>query len=198
MSKAQFLQELTAGLQQLPPEEVARQRDYYDELLSDMVEDGMSEEEAVAKLGSVQEIIQNILQDTPLPTLVRTRLRPKNGWTAAAVVVTILGAPLWVPLLLAFVLTGGCVALAIWAVIAAFFLIVFALGIAGIIVFFKGFTLFSFSAAYVPLSLGSGLLLLGLALLIFLGAEQASVALFRGGRWIYRSVKGLFIQKEAR
>ncbi len=197
MSKEQFLQTLTSGLRQLPPDEVMRQRDYYEELLADMMEDGMSEEEAVAKLGDVQEIIQNILRDTPLPTLVRTKLRPKNGWTAAAVIVTILGAPLWVPLLLALVLAGGGVALAIWTVIAALFIVVFALGLAGLIIFIKGFTLFPLGAAYVPFSLGSGLLILGLAILVFLAAEQSSVFLFRGGRWIYRSIKGLFIKKEA-
>ena len=41
MTKERFLQELTRRLRQLPPDEVERQRAYYEELLADMMEDGM-------------------------------------------------------------------------------------------------------------------------------------------------------------
>lgn len=197
MNKEPFLQELTRKLHQLPPEEVARQRAYYEELLADMVEDGMSEEDAVAKLGDPDEIVKNILQNTPLPTLVKTRIRPKNGWTAAAVIVAILGAPLWIPLILAFLLSIFGVTIAIWAVIIAFFAVVFSLGIAGIVILCKGLFLFPVGANYALFSAGAGLLLLGLGCLVFLAAKYASIALFRGGKWIYRTIKGLFIAKEA-
>lgn len=197
MNKEQFLQELARKLHQLPPEEVERQCAYYEELLADMVEDGMREEDAVAKLGDISDIVRNILQDTPLPTLVKTRIRPKNGWTAAAVIVAILGAPLWVPLILALLLSVFCVTVAIWAVILAFFAVVLSLGIAGIAILYKGLFLFPLGANYTLFSVGAGLLLLGLGCLVFLAAEYASITLFRCGKWIYRTMKGLFIAKEA-
>lgn len=197
MNKEQFLQELTKRLHQLPPEEVERQLAYYEELLADMTEDGMCEEEAVAKLGDPAEIVKSILQDTPLPTLVKTRIRPKNGWTTAGTLVVILGAPLWISLLLAFLLSIFGVTVAIWAVILAFFAVVLSLGIAGIAILCKALFLFPTGADYALFSVGAGLLLLGLGCLVFLAAEYASIALFRGGKWIYRTIKGLFIAKEA-
>ena len=197
MNKEQFLQELTRKLHQLPPEEVERQRAYYEELLADMIEDGMCEEDAVAKLGDILEIVQTILQDTPLPTLVKTRLRPKNGWTAAAVILVILGAPLWIPLLLALLLSIFGITIAIGAVIIAFLAVVLSFGIAGIAILWKSLFLFSLGTNYAMFSIGAGLLLLGMGCLVFLAAKSVSIALFRGGKWIYRTLKRLFIAKEA-
>lgn len=197
MNKEEFLQELTRKLHQLPPEEIERQRAYYEELLADMMEDGMCEEDAVAKLGDLSDIVQNILQDMPLPTLVKTRFRPKHGWTVAAVLVAILGAPLWIPLILALLLSIFGVTIAIWAVIAAFFAIVFSLAVAGIAILCKSLVLFPLGANYTLFSIGVGLLLLGLGCLAFLATKYAAIALFRGGKWIYRMLKRLFIAKEA-
>ncbi len=196
MTKDVFLRELTRGIHQLPPDEVNRQRAYYEELLADMMEDGIDEEAAVAKLGDVSAIVEEILRDTPLPTLVKTRLKPKKGWTAAAIVLVILGAPLWLPLLLALLLTAFAVCLSIGAVIVAAFAMVLALALAGLAIIFRGVTLFSLGGSYVIFSVGCGLLLLGLVGLSFLAAKYAAIGLFRGGRWLFRAVKGLFIAKE--
>lgn len=196
MNKAQFLQRLTEKLHQLPPEEIERQRAYYDELISDMMEDGLSEAEAVEKLGDLSAIVDEILRDTPLPTLVKTRIRPKNGWTAAAVVAAIVGIPLWLPLLLALLAVLFAVAVSFLAVIASLFAVVLALGFAGIVVLVKAFTL-SMGPSYTLLSLGAALLLMGLGCLGFLAAEYAAKGLFHGGKWLYGQMKSLFIQKEA-
>ncbi len=198
MTKEVFLRELTRGLQQLPPEEVKRQRAYYEELLADMMEDGIDEEAAVAKLGDVSEIVEEILRNTPLPTLVKTRLKPRNGWTTAAVVGAILGAPIWLSLLLALVMTVFAVCVSFGAVIVAAFAVVFALAIAGVGIIIRGVTLFSLGGGYVIFSIGSGLLLLGLFCLSFLAAKYAAMGLFRGGRWLFRTVKGLFIVREGK
>lgn len=196
MTKERFLQELTRRLRQLPPDEVERQRAYYEELLADMMEDGMEEEAAVEKLGDISEIVEEILRDTPLPTLVKTKFKPRNGWTTAAIVVAILGAPLWLSLLLALAATIFAVCLAIGAVILSLFVMVGALAIAGLTIIFRGVTLFSLGGSYVIFSIGSGLLLLGLVGLSFLAAKYAAIGLFRGGRWLFRAIKGLFIVKE--
>lgn len=197
MNKAQFLQLLTEKLRQLPPEEIERQRAYYDELISDMMEDGLSEAEAVEKLGDLSAIADEILRDTPLPTLVKTRIRPKNGWTTAAILVAILGAPLWIPLLLALLLTGFAVLCVIFAVIVSLFAAVLSLGLAGIVVLVKSVTLFTLGPSYALFSLGAALLLLGLGCLGFLAAEYAAIGLFRGAKWLYAQLKDLFIRKEA-
>ena len=68
MNKAEFLAALRERLSGLPEEDFNRSVDYYTEMIDDRVEDGMSEEEAVACLGSMDEIItqmQNIAETIP-------------------------------------------------------------------------------------------------------------------------------------
>lgn len=196
MTKECFLQELGKQLRQLPPEEIAQHQAYYEELLEDMLEDGMSEEDAVAKLGDLSVIAQEILQNTPLPTLVKGRFRPKKEWSIPVVLLLILGAPLWLPLSLALVISAAAILFAFGVVVAALFAVVLSLGIAGIAVLFKSLTLFSLGGNYSLFALGAGCLLLGLGCLAFLAAEQAAIALLRGGRWIYRKLKASLIKKE--
>lgn len=52
MSKADFLRLLERALAQLSEEERQKNLEYYSELLDDMMEEGMTEAEATAKLGS--------------------------------------------------------------------------------------------------------------------------------------------------
>ena len=112
MTKADFLQLLERALAQLPEEERQANLEYYSELLDDMLEEGMTEAEATAKLGSPSQIAQSILQEVPLGKLVSTRMKPKSGWTPLAIVLAVVGSPVWVPLLLlggGLVLLGLCV-----------------------------------------------------------------------------------------
>lgn len=196
MTKEVFLRELERGLHQLPADEINRRKAYYEELLADMMEDGISEEDAVAKLGDLSEIINEILRDTPLPTLVKTRLHPKHGWTVAAITIAILGSPIWVSLLFALIVTVGAMILAFFSVILALFLTVIALALAGVMVIIHGFGLFAANIGLAVFSIGTGLIMLGLVCLSFLAAKYASIGLYRGGRWLVRSAKGLLIKKE--
>ena len=101
MSKADFLRLLERALAQLSEEKRQKNLEYYSELLDDMMEEGMTEAEATAKLGSPSQIAQSILQEMPLGKLVSTRMKPKSGWTPLAIVLAVVGSPIWVPLLLA-------------------------------------------------------------------------------------------------
>ena len=96
MTKADFLQLLERALAQLPEEERRANLEYYSELLDDMLEEGMTEAEATAKLGSPSQIAQSILQEVPLGKLVSTRMKPKSGWTPLAIVLAVVGSPVWV------------------------------------------------------------------------------------------------------
>lgn len=196
MTKAEFLHELANKLKQLPAEEINQQQAYYEELLADMMEDGISEEEAVSRLGNTNKIAEDLLRDQPIQVLMKKRFRPKNGWTVAAVAASVLGAPLWVPLLLAFILIIAAVVLAIGAVIFSLFVCVLAFACAGVMIIVRGFWLIPLSGENAVCAVGIGFLLLGLVCLAFLAAEYVSVGLYRGGKWIFRGVKALLVVKE--
>lgn len=44
-----------------------------------MTEDGLDVEDAVAKLGNMEDIVNEIMIDAPMSTLVKNRFRPKGG-----------------------------------------------------------------------------------------------------------------------
>lgn len=69
MTKSEFLDELCRRIKMLPPEETERAVSFYSEAIDDKVESGMTEEEAVASLGSMDDIVLQVesaaLKSTP-------------------------------------------------------------------------------------------------------------------------------------
>ncbi len=196
MSKADFLRLLERALAQLSEEERQKNLEYYSELLDDMMEEGMTEAEATAKLGSPNQIAQSILQEMPLGKLVSTRMKPKSGWTPLAIVLAVVGSPVWVPLLLATVAIVLAVFVSIWALGFAAVAVVLGLAVAVVAT-----PIIAIRAAVMTLPLGlmllgAGLVLLGLCVLGGLMAVELCKLLWQLTVWLAHKIKGLFIRKE--
>lgn len=196
MSKADFLRLLERALAQLSEEERQKNLEYYSELLDDMMEEGMTEAEATAKLGSPNQIAQSILQEMPLGKLVSTRMKPKSGWTPLAIVLAVVGSPVWVPLLLA----GAAVVLAlfvsIWALGFAAVAVVLGLAVAVVATPIIAIRAATLTLPVGLLLLGAGLVLLGLCVLGGLMAVELCKLLWQLTVWLAHKIKGLFIRKE--
>ncbi len=63
MDKGYFLYELRNALSFMPKEELEKTIAYYSESISDRMDEGMSEEEAIAALGSIEEIVDSIKKE---------------------------------------------------------------------------------------------------------------------------------------
>lgn len=98
MNKYEFLAEVRRGLGGMKKADIDRSLEYYREMIEDRVEDGLTEEEAVAALGPVEKVIADILsgaetsesEDTPTPVSSFTGEKDKkegNGLLAALLVV---------------------------------------------------------------------------------------------------------------
>lgn len=61
MTRNEFKNALSARLLTLPMSESTKTLDFYDEMICDRIEDGMSEEEAVAALGDIDNLAKEIL-----------------------------------------------------------------------------------------------------------------------------------------
>ncbi len=61
MNKQQFFNELNSLLKSLPSKERKKTNTYYNEIINDYIEDGLSEEQAISRLGDVQEIANDIM-----------------------------------------------------------------------------------------------------------------------------------------
>lgn len=93
MKKSEFLRELQQYLDGSPAAEAKKSIEYYAEMIDERMEDGLSEEEAVAALGPAEAVAAQIRCEMPK--------EEKKVWNT---VMLILGAPLWIPLLAAAVL----------------------------------------------------------------------------------------------
>ena len=61
MKKEQFIKNLRYSLRKLKKDEREKYLAYYEEIISDMIENGVSEEEAVAHQGETKKRVQNWL-----------------------------------------------------------------------------------------------------------------------------------------
>jgi len=107
MNKAEFLNELSFCLQNMNNSEKNKFIIFYDEMLSDYVENGMTEEDAGGKIGDPKKIADYGSVKINLPF---TGIRGLNY------ILTIIGFPLWGSVLLAFVLMVFSVYVIIWCV----------------------------------------------------------------------------------
>ena len=114
MKKEEFLTELRSKLNGLSKEEIDERINFYSEMIDDRISEGKSEEEAVADLGGVDKVIDDILKDTPLLNLVKERIKPKRRLRAWEIILLILGFPLWFPLMIVFFVLVFVAYLLIW------------------------------------------------------------------------------------
>ena len=87
MNKLQFLKRLDGALSGLNDDERKRQLDFYAEMIDDMTEDGLSEDEAILRLGSVQGIASKILCEAE-----PGQLRKKKKLGTGGKILIVLGA----------------------------------------------------------------------------------------------------------
>ena len=195
MNKQEFLDALRAALAQMPAEEREKQIAYYDELISDMCEDGMSETETVAKLGDPQAIAEELLTALPLGTLIKTSIKPKKDWSPFAVVLIVLGFPLWFPLIVSFFAIVLSLLITIWARAVSFAAVVLALGLTAVAIPIAAVTGVLVEASPIVI-VGSMLVLAGLCVLGALAIPPLFRGIARLCRAIWRGIKSMFIKKE--
>ncbi len=196
MNKQQFLAAISYRLSGLPPTDISRSLDYYSEMIDDRIEDGLSEEDAVAAMGNIDDIVAQILMETPLPKLVKAKARPSRSlrWWEIALIVA--GAPLWAPLLLTAVILCLVFYLLIWVFIAVFYFVDLILAFCGAVgLFGMAIIFFSQGLAEAALCFGISLISVGISILLFFGCNF----LLRGALWLsrlgIRKIKSIFIRK---
>ena len=78
MEKFDFLQALHEKLLHLPKDDVEERLNFYNEMIEDRIEEGLSEEEAVSTIGSVDEIVKQIQEDIGYISLNNTSIKQKH------------------------------------------------------------------------------------------------------------------------
>ena len=208
MTKAQFLQRLAYDIAGLPRSAVEHWLEYYDEMLDDRIEDGMNEEEAVAALGDPAQIARQILAETPFVRLVKERLKPQKSLPVWALILLILGSPVWLSLVVAaaavvlsLVVAAAAVMLSVFVSLWAGMLSLYAveLSLAACAVGGLGLSVVEFCVAAPLLGilfLGGALVCAGLAILALPLCKRLTVLLFKTCKSFWLCIKRLFVRKE--
>ena len=197
MTKQELTLTLTEKLGGLPWEEIERSMEYYDEMINDRMEEGMSEAEAIAALGSVDEIAQQILSEIPLSRLVRAKIKPKRTIRAWEIILLILGFPLWFPLLISIAAVIFSIYVTIWSIVITLYAVDLSFALStiaalplSILLFCSGEPLFGL------FGIGATLILGGLSIAWFFLAKYATKGTWWMGKRMLLGIKSLFIRKE--
>lgn len=117
MCKQEFLAQLRKGLSGLPQRDIEERLSFYSEMIDDRMEEGLSEDEAVLAVGSVEEIVSQIIGDIPLAKLAKERVKGNRRLKSWEIVLLVLGSPLWLSLGIAAFAVIFSVYVSLWSVI---------------------------------------------------------------------------------
>ena len=198
MSKHEFLAQLEKGLYGLPQADIDERLGFYSEMIDDRMEEGLPEEEAVAAVGSVDEIFAQVVADIPFSKIAKEKLKPKRRLTAWEIVLLALGSPIWLSLGIAAFAVILSLYISLWAVVISLWAVFGSLvgcalgGIVAAIVFACSGNLLTGIAM-----LGAGILLSGLSIFMFFGCKAATKGTVLLAKKMALGIKNCFIKKEA-
>ena len=197
MLKQEFLNTLKEKLSGLPQADIEERLTFYGEMIDDRMEEGLSEEEAVAQMGTVDEVVSQIVAETPLTKIVKEKIKPKRKMRAWEIVLLVLGFPLWFPLLITAFVLILVFFIVLWTLVICLWAIELALwtGAIGALVGAVGFFITQWTILGIA-SLGAALILAALSILLFFVCKAATVGTAKLAKGIVHGVKRLFVGKE--
>ena len=189
MNKYEFLAQLRKQLELIPEEDARASVDYYAEMIDDRMEEGLSEEAAVAAIGDVKEIARNILEETPAE---QKKPRKISGWV---VVLLVLGAPVWLSLLIAAASVVFSAWVSLWSVVVSLYAAAVSLVAAGI-----GCLVAIFLTVEIPggifVVLGAAFVCTGFAIALFILSNLAAKGMAMLTKLTWKGIKHCFNRKE--
>lgn len=196
MTKWQFLSCLEQKLMMLPPAEREDRLAFYGEMIDDYVEEGMTPEEAVAAIGSVDDVMAQIITDVPLAKIVKEKITPKRRLRGWEITLLAVGSPVWASLLVGAVAVVLALYVSLWAAVVslwAAFAAVVGSSLGGL---FSGVVLMV--TGYVPTGLAlvaAALVCGGLSIFVFYGCCGVTKGLVKLTRVTLSAIKKSFIKK---
>lgn len=193
MTKESLLMWLREAFSAYPPEEVEERLRFYEELINDRMEEGLTEEEAVASLGSLEEVIAKM--GAEMPPLKAGKSRRRLHWWEILLIV--LGFPLWLPLLIVAIAVGLVVYICVWSVIVSFWAVFLSIVVCSFFAILIGIggSLFGNRMKGIAL-LGAGIFCFGLSILLFWGCKAATNGVLFLTKKLLRTIKNCFVRKE--
>ncbi len=175
MGKQEFVTQLRKGLSGLPQADIEARLMFYSEMIDDRMEEGLTEEQAVAAVGTVEEIVSQIVAETPFSVITKQRIQRKKPYKTWETLLLILGSPVWLSLLIAGAAVVFSLYVSLWAVVIclwAAFASVAGSALGGILSG-AGFVI-SGNGPSGYLLIAAGLVCAGLAIFLFFGCKAST------------------------
>ena len=197
MNKAEFLNELRTKLNGLPQNDIEERVSFYTEMIDDRVEDGMSEEEAIEQIGPVDKVVETIVSEIPLSKIVKAKVKPQKKMPVWAIVLLVLGFPVWFPILISIISVIFSVYLTLWIIVITLYAVDLSLAVASIASIASAFVAFIGGEPLVGLaSIGSFMVCGALSVLMFFGCGYVVKGVVFVTRKMLLGIKSWFIGKE--
>lgn len=193
MTKYEFIGALREKLRGLPEQEIGDRLNFYGEMIEDLMEEGLSEEEAVARIGTADEVAERIKSETTLDAVSVTergekqkksgKPKEKRPLKAIEIVLLVLGFPLWFPVSLVAVVAVITLAIGIsagffsicaglWAVVITLW-VAFGALVACAVGFLAAFPILAIAGKWLLglTFLGNAMVSAGVAIFLFFGCK---------------------------
>ena len=204
MNKQEFIKKLKEMLSDLPEKEINERIEFYSEMIDDRIEDGLTEEQAIKDIGTVEEVAKQIIDEIPLFKIIKHKLkkskaknattkRKRTWWEIPLIAV---GSPIWFSLLISFFAVIFSLYISLWAVIISLFAVDLSLLLSGLAIIPGVLFIFTESLSVGLLIIAGGIMCMGLSILFFYVCKYTAKFGIFITKKIPRLIKGLFIRKE--
>lgn len=196
MNKHEFLAQLRKGLSGLPREDIEERLTFYSEMIDDRVEEGYSEEESVEAVGPVDDVVEQIIAETPFTRIAKERIKPKRKLEKWEIALIVISFPIWFSLIIvaaAAVLSVYILLLEIFLFLWILFAMLVMLSVASVVTGFAVlFTEPLTSVAVFGIAFASA----GLSIFMFFGCKVATKYILKLSKDLAVWIKNLFIKRE--
>ena len=190
MKRQDFIQSLRAKFSALPRKEIEDRINFYNEMIDDRIEAGLTEEEAISEIITSENFISQMEERFSTLKISNKATKSTSRWNTWKIVLLVLGSPIWLSLIISCVAIVISLYVSLWAVIASIWAAFAAFAVAapgGVIgsltLIFQGSPLAGFAI------FGLSLVSAGLAIFSFFGCVAATKGSVILTKKIFSSVK---------
>jgi len=197
LTKNEFISALTKKLSGLPASEVEERIAFYVEMIDDAMEEGQGEEEAVASLGDVEDVAEQVLSSVPLRKIAAEKLKPNRRLKAWEITLIALGSPIWLTLIItAFAVIFSLYAV-LWSVIIAFWSVFVSVAASGFGLTIAGIMIAITENGQIGLALlGAGIICIGVGILLFFACKIVTFGALYVTKKLPLWIKMLFVKED--
>ena len=191
MNRIEFIETLRNSLQGIPKDDINKTIDFYNEILSDKIEDGMNEEDAINSLGSIDSILYSTLSEISFRKLIKEKIgrRKLKTWQIVLLSSTFY---IWIPVSIALFAVALALYVSLWSGVIA--VGAGALASACCSPIFLVWGIIDIFTANV----GSGFMLIGLSLILAGAAILLTILTIQFAKLMLKVIKKLFVKMKSK